>query len=247
MYATDGEHSPENMTEKKCRDLIDIMNSNGLVFTALCGDFRKGNKNLERNTGLIEKIKRILYLAKELGTDVVTTHIGVIPEDLNHPRYKVMQEAYGELAEYAASIGAKLAIETGAEKAAVLKGFLDSIGSKGAAVNYDPAGFVMVADDDPVEAVYTLKNYIVHTHAKDGIRLKQVDPEIVYSIDESILRKEKYFVEVPLGMGKVPFDDCLKALDNIGYDGFLTIEREVGINPAADIALAVEFLKSKIR
>ena len=247
MYATNGEHSPKNMTNSRCRELLDIMASNGLVFSALCGDFGKGYKNLERDTGTVEEIKRILYLAKELGTDVVTTHIGVIPEDPNHPRYKIMQETYGELAEYASTIGAKLAIETGAEKAAVLKGFLDSIGSSGSAVNFDPADLIMISNDDPVEAVYTLKDYIVHTHAKDGIKLKDVDPEVVYSIEESELRKEKYFIEVPLGMGKVPFAEYLKALSDIGYNGFLTIEREVGVNPAADIALAVEFLKSKIK
>jgi sugar phosphate isomerase/epimerase len=37
----------------------------------------------------------------------------------------------------------------------------------------------------------------------------------------------------------------LKALEDIGYRGYLTIEREVGDNPEADIAKAVSFLKSK--
>ena len=32
----------------------------------------------------------------------------------------------------------------------------------------------------------------------------------------------------------------------IGYDGYLTIEREVGPDPAADIAMAVNFLKEKL-
>lgn len=245
MYATNDEHSPRNMTKERCRELIDIMKSNGLVFSALCGDFKKGYKNLDRGT--LEEIKRILYLAKELGTDVVTTHIGVIPEDSNNPRYKIMQEAYGEMAEYAATIDAKLAIETGAEKATVLKEFLDSIGSRGSAVNFDPADIIMISEDDPVDSVYMLKDYIVHTHAKDGIKLKEVDPEIIYSIEESELRRNKYFVEVPLGMGKVPFAEYLKALSDIGYNGFLTIEREVGVNPTADIALAVDFLKERIK
>lgn len=47
---------------------------------------------------------------------------------------------------------------------------------------------------------------------------------------------------MPLGQGGVDFDGYMKALEDIGYTGFLTIEREVGENPAADIALAVEFL-----
>lgn len=62
-------------------------------------------------------------LAKDLETDVVTTHIGVVPEDPTHPRYGIMQEACGQLAAYADSLKAHFAIETGPEKAATLKGF----------------------------------------------------------------------------------------------------------------------------
>lgn len=32
MYATYGEHSPENMTPAKIRELLDMVKSNGLVF-----------------------------------------------------------------------------------------------------------------------------------------------------------------------------------------------------------------------
>ena len=53
----------------------------------------------------------------------------------------------------------------------------------------------------------------------------------------------KYFEEVPLGQGSVPFEKYLAALDDIGYRGFLTVERECGDNPAEDIGTAVEFLK----
>ncbi len=54
------------------------------------------------------------------------------------------------------------------------------------------------------------------------------------------------FREVPLGTGQVIWDEYLAALRKVGYDGFLTIEREVGEDPKADIVMAVEFLKSKI-
>ena len=48
--------------------------------------------------------------------------------------------------------------------------------------------------------------------------------------------------EKPLGEGSVDFGKYLTALREIGYDGYLTIEREVGANPSADIAAAVKFL-----
>lgn len=248
MYATSGEHAPENMTSAMRRELLDIMKSNGLIFSAICGDLGMGFGNAEKNPMLIDKSKRIQELAKDLECDIVTTHIGVVPEDKNHPRYQIMQDACGQLCRYADEMQAHFAIETGPERASTLKDFLDSLGSTGVAVNLDPANFVMVTGDDPVQAVYTLKDYIVHTHAKDGIKLCDSDPEVIYGIKdiEDVIQAGEYFREVPLGEGNVPFPAYLKALEDIGYRGFLTIEREVGENPAHDIAMAAEFLREQM-
>ena len=48
-------------------------------------------------------------------------------------------------------------------------------------------------------------------------------------------------------MGNVDFKNYLKALDDIGYHGFLTIEREAGNNREDDIRTAVDFLKNLIK
>jgi len=247
VYSTSGDMAPENLTPQKRRELLDLVKSHGLVISALCGDlggggFTKPDKNPEK----IERSKRILELAKDLETDVVTTHVGVIPEDSAHPRYAVLQQACGELAEYADSLKAHFAIETGPETGAVLKAFLDSLGSHGVAVNMDPANLVMVTGDDPAQAVRTLGDYIVHTHAKDGRRNYYRDPEEVYGMVESHIVTAPSFDELPLGEGQVNWDEYLAALREIGFKGFLTIEREVGDNAYGDIAKAVEFLKAKV-
>ena len=244
MYSTKGENSPENLTPEKRRELLDFVKSHGLRFSALCGDLGEGFFRPERNPELIEKSKRILDLAKELETDVVTTHIGVVPEDPTIDRYKIMQEACFELSRYADSIGSHFAIETGPETSAVLKKFLDGLNSTGVAVNLDPANLVMVADDDPVAAVHNLKDYIVHTHAKDGVMLVRTKPEYVYHVlpKPEELEGVKLYREMPLGEGDVDFTAYLKALEEVGYRGFLTIEREVGTDPSADIHKAKEHL-----
>lgn len=247
MYATKGKYAPENLTKADRRELLDRVRSHGLSFSALCGDLGHGFGDGEKNPERIEKSKAILELAKELECDVVTTHVGVIPSDARHPRYEVMQKACRTLAEFADSMDAHFAIETGPETAAVLKGFLDSLGSRGVAVNLDPANLVMVTGDDPVKAVDTLKDYIVHTHAKDGVKLLDRDPEIIYGIIEDAIQEGKAFMETPLGEGGVDFPAWLRALEAIGYRGFLTIEREVGADPAADIALAAEYLRTCIK
>ena len=182
MYATSGENAPENLNSSERKALLDEVKSNGLVFSALCGDLGKGFGNQELNPQLIEKSKKIVDLALDLETNIVTTHIGVVPEDENHERYKIMQEACFELADYADSVGAHFAIETGPEKSSVLKKFLDSLNSTGVAVNLDPANLRMVTGDDPVEAVHNLKKYIVHTHAKDGNMLYKTKAEYIYGV-----------------------------------------------------------------
>ncbi len=227
-YLTYEPFSADLIVGNRLKEVKDIMDSNGLIFSAMVGDF--GFDFDTEEFDIVDKSKRVLERAKELGCNIVTTHIGHITENDDARMEKIRKRAE-ELAVYADSMGSYFAAETGTEKASVLKGFLDSLGAKGLAVNYDPANLVMVADDDPVAGVYILKDYIVHTHAKDGIRT----PGVGYG-----------WLEVPLGTGGVNWDKYLCALNDIGYDGYLTIEREVGENPAADITMAVDFLKNKL-
>lgn len=247
VYATRGEMAPENLNAAARREFLAKVKDRGLTISALCGDLGHGFGKADLNPELIEKSKRILDLAKDLETDVVTTHIGVVPTDSAHPRYAIMQDACGQLAAYADSVKAHFAIETGPETSAVLKGFLDGLHSRGVSVNLDPANLVMVTGDDPVQAVYNLKDYIVHTHAKDGRKLLDKNPEIIYRVvpDDGVVT-DAAFIEVPLGEGSVDFPRYLAALEDVGYRGFLTIEREVGGNPYGDIEKAVVFLKNHL-
>lgn len=248
VYATATKLAKAEMSPAQRKDFLRMVKDHGLCFSALCGDLGKGFGNPELNPALVEESKRILDIALEMETNIVTTHIGVVPTDETHPRYRIMQDACGDLARYADTLGAHFAVETGPEPASVLRHFLDGLHSSGVAVNLDPANLVMVNRDDPVAAVHTLKDYIVHTHAKDGRQLHACDPEIVYGVrpKDPDCVTDSSFIELPLGEGDVPFPAYLKALEDVGYRGFLTIEREVGEHPEKDIAAAVDFLKNII-
>ena len=79
--------------------------------------------------------------------------------------------------------------------------------------------------------------------------LAKGNPEYIYGVVHPVPEEFKgvrYFEEVPLGQGSVNFPTYLAALDEIGYKGFLTIERECGSNPAGDIELAAKFLREII-
>ncbi len=246
LYVTSGEMLYSSFTPEKIAETNRLLKEHGLVVSAVCGDFGgHGFESEEENKWKIPASKAVADLAKALGSKVVTTHIGVVPADKGG-NYERMKAACKEIGDYGAAIGVTFAIETGPEKPETLRDFILDVGSKGIGVNFDPANLVMVTGADPVEGVRTLKDFIVHTHAKDGVMLQQTDPRKIYTffaeggIED--LRMEDYFKELPLGEGKVDFNAYLKALDEIGYRGFLTIERECGADPFADIKKAADFL-----
>jgi len=248
IYATSGEFSPETLSAEDKKKYKEALAERGLVISALCGDMGGFGFEIEADNGeRVKKTKRIIDLAVEFGTSVVTTHIGVIPEDKSEPRYGVMLAALTECGLYAKERGVTLAIETGPESAKTLLAFLQDT-KGGIGVNLDPANFVMVTGQDPAEAVYMLRDYIVHTHAKDGVKLDpNQSPTDVYHAfavgGVDALNACRGFSELPLGKGAVDWKGYIGALGDIGYDGFLTIEREAGNKPVEDIRCAVDFLR----
>ncbi len=253
IYTAWGPMAPEAMTARDRQGFRSFCGRLGIKPSALCGDLGgHGFERADENPSKIERSCRIVDLAVDLGCSVVTTHIGVIPDDPRDPAYGTMRDACRRLGEYAARRGVTFAIETGPEPSTVLRRFLDDLDQGGVGVNLDPANLVMVIGEDPVNAVDTLAPYIVHTHAKDGRRLQPCNPREVYgafaeggfaALEQ---RMGKLFIETPLGEGSVPWDAYLGALAKVGFSGYLTIEREVGEDPATDIARAIAFLRQKI-
>ena len=82
-----------------------------------------------------------------------------------------------------------------------VKAVLENINSKGLAINFDPANLISDVNENPVEGLLLLKDYIVQTHIKDCTKVKS---------DSS----SKY-IEVAAGNGEVDFDIFFKVLDNI--------------------------------
>lgn len=241
------------MSDAELKTLKTLCDDNGLVISAVCGDLGgHGFQLKEENARKIKQTKEIIDIAGKLGCRIITSHIGVIPSKSSDEVYGVMREALAEIGDYAFSKGAFVAIETGPEPAKVLNRFIEDTDSRGVKVNLDPANLVMVLDEDPVTAVEILKKHIVHTHAKDGIHYRKCDPVKVYNafaeggFEKLLEETGQLFAEVPLGEGQVDWDAYLAALGEIGFDGFLTIEREVGANPVEDIKKAIKFLKNKI-
>jgi len=249
VYAWE-ELSPDKATPSFLNEIITTAKAYHQEIVALCGEL--GGHGLEvrtDNKAKIDYLKQTVAMANYLECRVVTTHIGVIPEDGSSDEYKYMQEACNIIGEYAASKAVGIAIETGPERIVTLKQFVN--GCVGVGINYDPANLVMVTRDDEVAGVYAAGSSILHTHAKDGICYSEIAPKVAYDIFadggiEALSSITNYFEEKPLGAGEVRWSEYLKALVDVGYDGYLTIEREVKENATKDIGNAIIFLQEQI-
>lgn len=255
FYAAAGETHYSKLKGRKRSELKHMLDGMGLELAAVCGDFgAHGFQNKELNIKRVEETKRIMELTHELGAAVVSTHVGVIPENPDEDKYRNIFDACLELGSFAEEAGVTLAIETGPEPAQRLRNFIDGLGFKsGISVNFDPANLVMVCREDVIDAVNTLAPFIVHTHAKDGKNLQPVDPSTLYACFAGETAPGEfdpgdYIKETPLGEGDVPFPAYLQALQQTGYEnGYLTIEREAGDCPKEDIREAVGFLRNLTR
>jgi sugar phosphate isomerase/epimerase len=253
IFAVKGEMLPENINTPMRKELKAYIHSLGLEVSALCGDFaRYGFQNRLDNPEVLARSKAILDLANDLGSNIVTTHIGLLPEDEGSDIYLAMFEACCDAGEYAMHRGSYFAIETGAIPAIRLKHFLDSLPNKGIAVNYDPANVAMILGEDATESYEVLKDYVVHTHVKDGIQKKKLPVEWIYSSFgtptappemKAEVKDGKVYTETPLGEGDVNFDRYFSTLEQSGYKGYLTVEREGGATPYEDIEKAVRFIR----
>ena len=249
VYAAD-EFDPRTVSRNMIETVRKTAKDCGQTITALCGEL--GGYGFEKtadNPAKLDYLKKVVDLGDMVDCHIVTTHIGVVPGDQNDPRYQIMLDAMGEIGAYAHKMGSCIAVETGPEAIATLRGFLDQCGP-GVGINYDPANLVMVGADDEVAAVKTAGSAIVHTHAKDGRSLKKIRPaDFYHNLAEGGLEWAAtcgVCEETPLGEGSVRWIPYLNALKDIGYTGYLTIEREVK-NGAEDIRMAVRFLQETLK
>lgn len=227
LWVVDNDLDPKNLSKSGREELIAYMESLGLEQSALCGDIG-GFADPVTVDEHVARTKTMFDLCVDLQTPILTTHIGVLPEDRASRAYYDMLDAVHEVAEYAAARDCCFATETGLESGEGLARFLEQVDSAGAKVNFDPANLCMNGFNH-LDDVRALAEYIVHTHAKDGIF--------------NSAHEESGYKEVPLGKGDVDFSTYLAALRETGFDGYLTIERECGDDPVADIVEAVKFLR----
>ena len=150
--------------------------------------------------------------ALKLGITDVVTHMGFIPENPNDPNFNAFCDAVRIVAKYLQKNGQYLLFETGQETPVTLLRCFETVGCDNLGVNLDTANLILYGKANPVDALDVFGPYVRNLHAKDGC----------YPTDGHSLG-----IETKIGEGKVDFKALFVRLHSLGYDSFVTIEREI--------------------
>lgn len=173
-------------------------------------------------------LQRGAEFARWVGVPSITTHVGFIPENMSDPLYPELLVALREVVDHCRRQGLSFWFETGQETPVTLLRTIEDLGGENLGINLDPANLILYGKANPVDAMDVFGKYVRGVHVKDG----------VYPTDGRRLGQEK-----PVGEGRVDFPALIGKLKGLGYQGALTIEREIrGERQTADINRAVALL-----
>lgn len=178
-------------------------------------------------------LKNGAYFAKELGVKYLATHVGFLPPNPLDGDYVGAVAAIKELLEVTKPLGITFLFETGQETPVTLLRCIQDLGGEGVGINLDSANLILYGNGNPVDALDVFGKYVYELHGKDGLYPTNGD-----SLGE----------EVPLGKGKVNYPVLLKKLKTFGFDGDITIEREIEEEEKQkeDILMAKSYLEGII-
>jgi len=215
----------EWLAEPRRAELAQLIEDSGIEVTSVAAIYEgesyadvetvRGTVGLlpeETRAARVADTKLCADFAHEVDAPNVSSHIGYIPEDRVDPGYGGLVSALQEICDYLKRRKMNFCLETGQESGQLLSQFIKDVDREDLKVNFDPANMIMYGTGDPIDALGLLAPWVRGVHCKDGEWPKA----------EGQLGEEK-----PLGEGQVGIERFIAKLQEIGYEGPLTIEREI--------------------
>lgn len=246
-------HAPHRSTrtEEHAQRFLEQLASMGITITVVFGGFEGESyaniPTVARTVGLVppatrdartQEMHEIADFAHLLGCKALGLHIGFVPHDAADPLYRDVVRVTQDLCDYLKGNGQNLHLETGQESADTLLQFIGDVARDNLFINFDPANMILYGTGNPIEALRKVGRFVRSVHCKDAKWAANPGKE--------------WGEEVPFGTGDVNAERFLRTLKELGYDGPLTIEREIPQEPErqkAEIGQAVRLindLKAKI-
>ncbi len=220
------------------------------------------------NQRAAEEMKQTARAAKNLGVSVVNGFTGssiwhllysfppVVPGQIDSG-YKLLAERWIPILEVYKECGVKFALEVHpteiAFDVASAKRTLDALGNHPCfGFNYDPShlGYQGV---DYVRFIYEFGDRIFHVHMKDVYWSPTPKRVGVFGGHVDFGNPERFWDFRSLGHGSINFEEIIRALNSVGYQGPLSIEwedsgmdREHGAREACEFTKKADFKPSAI-
>ncbi len=221
-----GDLSPVRLGDTGRRELRNLLRSFDLQLAALNVPLRRGLDVAEDLQPRIERIKKAMQLAFDLGTCKVVIACPRLPTDEAEPRANLMRESLAALGAYGDRMGCLVALEVGFDPADQVKQYFASFDCGSLKITFDPVNF-MLHGHDAMASLMPLTGLVTHVHARDG----------------RSAGLSRGVQEVPVGAGDIDWMAFTATLQVLEFDGFLTVDREQGENQLADVTSGVNFLK----
>ena len=242
-------HAPSRQarTAEGAREFLDKLREIDVTLTAVFGGFEGESyadiPTVERTVGLVPRetraareaeMREIADFARLLNVDVVALHLGFVPHDEKNSLWTEAVQLTRALCDHCRGNRQALHLETGQEDADTLVKFIAAVERDNLFVNFDPANMILYGSGEPIEALRKVGRWVKSVHCKDAKWAANPGKE--------------WGQEVALGDGDVGFENYLRTLDEIGYTGPLTIEREIPQDPnrqMVEICDAVRLLNQR--
>lgn len=166
------------------------------------------NPDISKRRWRINYTKRSIDLACEVQSKNISITSGIpLPDCPPEKGRKLFIESVKRIMDYAEKKGIKVGLEYEPcllyENTTEVLGLINKIKSKYFGVNLD-LGHVAISEKDPVQSIKIFKNCIWNIHIED-------------------IKNKKHFHLIP-GLGNLNFNKIFKALKEIKYDNFVTVE-----------------------
>jgi sugar phosphate isomerase/epimerase len=172
-------------------------------------------------------IGELACLARDLGTNMVRVYTGYERPDVPYDKqYSLVVDGLKMAGKIASAYGVTLAIQNHHDIALhhdAMKWLLDEVNLPNVKAAFDCWSPTLegLSSEEIINAVRTMKPYIVHTTTADYKEL----PRFRYDLNQTNYTKmESQMRAVPIGQGFLDYKSFINTLKEIGYQGYITYE-----------------------
>jgi len=256
-----------NFTQGDAMEVKKYFEEYGLTISSLAYYDNNLDKDLKKRSFINNHFKKCVDAAVLLGVPYVGTFVGRNIDKSIEDNFDEFEVVFSDLVAYAEKKGIRVMIENCPMLGWQVAGELGTISfspelwremfkrvpNKNFGLNYDPSHLVGMLMDY-INPIKEFKDRIFHVHAKDTEVFQDKLKEYgVYNKQLNITNKEfGYWVPKMPGLGQVNWGKFISGLQEVGYDGVISIEHEDPLYEGSEekvkegLRLGIEYLSKFI-